>query len=47
MLFGYFRFYMECLLPELINPQYCKRLLISDIKEPDHINQQQKNKKKQ
>ncbi|XP_025198499.1 uncharacterized protein LOC112596890 [Melanaphis sacchari] len=37
-------FYMECLLPELINPQYCKRILINDIKEPDHIKKQQNKK---
>lgn len=43
---GCFRFYMECLLPELINPQYCKRILINDIKEPDHIKKQQNKKNK-
>jgi len=41
---GCFRFYMECLLPELINPQYCKRILINDIKEHDHIKKQQHKK---
>ncbi|CAI6357395.1 unnamed protein product [Macrosiphum euphorbiae] len=30
-------FYMECLLPEIINPQYGKRLLVDDIKDPEHI----------
>jgi len=28
---------MECLLPEIINPQYGKRLLVDDIKDPEHI----------
>lgn len=28
---------MECMLPEIINPQYPKRLLKSDIKEPLRI----------
>lgn len=36
-----FRFYYECLLPELINPQYGKRLLKSDIKDPPFIKQAQ------
>jgi len=28
-----YSFFMNCLLPELINPQYGKRLLVSDIKD--------------
>jgi len=32
-----FRFYLDCLLPEIIDPLYGKRLLISDIREPLHI----------
>lgn len=27
-------FYMNCILPEIINPQYGKRLLVDDIKDP-------------
>ncbi|XP_060873116.1 uncharacterized protein LOC132946980 [Metopolophium dirhodum] len=30
-------FYTECLLPEIVNPQYGKRLLIDDILDPQHI----------
>ncbi|XP_050540727.1 uncharacterized protein LOC126905245 [Daktulosphaira vitifoliae] len=30
-------FYMECLLPEIVDPQFPKRLLKSDIKEPKKI----------
>ncbi|CAI6359447.1 unnamed protein product [Macrosiphum euphorbiae] len=30
-------FYKECLLPELVQPRYGKRLLKSDILEPKHI----------
>lgn len=33
----FFRFYSECLLPELIDPQFPKRMLKSDIREPDRI----------
>jgi len=33
----YFRFYEECLLREIIDPQYSKRLLKSDIVDPIHI----------
>lgn len=32
-----FRFYEECLLREIVDPQYGKRLLKSDIIEPTHI----------
>lgn len=28
---------MKCLLPEIIDPQFPKRLSKSDIREPDHI----------
>jgi len=42
--FYYFRFYLECLLPEIVDPLYGKRMLISDIREPEHIlNAQKKN----
>ena len=44
--FYYFRFYLECLLPEIVDPLYGKRLLISDIREPEHILNAQKKKKK-
>ncbi|XP_022161821.1 uncharacterized protein LOC111027711 [Myzus persicae] len=30
-------FYTECLLPEIINPQYGKRLLVDDILDPQYI----------
>ncbi|XP_025415583.1 uncharacterized protein LOC112687212 [Sipha flava] len=30
-------YYMKCLLPEIIDPMYPKRLLKSDIREPDYI----------
>lgn len=38
----YFRFYCECILPEIIDPQYGKRMLKSDIIEPDFILKAQK-----
>lgn len=41
----YIRFYMECLLPEIVNPQHPKRMLKSDIKEPERILKNIKNKK--
>lgn len=37
IIFYTFRFYMKCLLPEIIDPQFPKRMLKSDIREPDHI----------
>lgn len=37
----YFRFYLNCLLPELVDPLYGKRLLISDIRDPDDILEKQ------
>lgn len=37
MILKYFRFYEECLLREIIDPQYSKRLLKSDIVDPVHI----------
>jgi len=33
----FFSFYTECILPEIVDPLYGKRLLISDIREPTHI----------
>ncbi|KAL4125854.1 hypothetical protein QTP88_010094 [Uroleucon formosanum] len=39
-------FYKECLLPELVEPRYGKRLLKSDIFEPTHILDNIKNKNK-
>lgn len=33
----FFRFYMDCLLPEIVEPLYGKRLLVSDIREPERI----------
>ncbi|KAL4123032.1 hypothetical protein QTP88_015264 [Uroleucon formosanum] len=38
-------FYTECLLPELVNPQYGKRLLVYDILDPQHILENIKTKK--
>ncbi|CAH1721180.1 unnamed protein product [Aphis gossypii] len=38
-------FYTECLLPEIINPQYGKRLLVDDIIDPEHILENIKKKK--
>lgn len=32
-----YRFYEECLLREIVDPQYSKRQLKSDIIEPPHI----------
>lgn len=32
-----FRFYTQCILPEIVDPLYGKRLLISDIREPTYI----------
>jgi len=37
---------MECLLPEIINPQYGKRLLVDDTKDPEHILENIKTKNK-
>ncbi|XP_060875648.1 uncharacterized protein LOC132948948 [Metopolophium dirhodum] len=34
-------FYLNCLLPELVDPLYGKRLLISDIRDPDDILEKQ------
>jgi len=46
----FFRFYWECLLPELIDPQFPKRMLKSDIREPvrikNNIETNEKKKKK-
>lgn len=42
----FFRFYIECLLPEIIDPLYGKRISISDIREPKHILNAQKKKNK-
>ncbi|CAI6377200.1 unnamed protein product [Macrosiphum euphorbiae] len=39
-------FYLECLLPEIINSQFPKRMLKSDILEPDRILEKIKIKKK-
>lgn len=33
----FFRFYIDCLLPEIVEPLYGKRLLVSDIREPSRI----------
>ncbi|KAL4122933.1 hypothetical protein QTP88_015174 [Uroleucon formosanum] len=38
-------FYTECLLPELVNPQYGKTLLVDDILDPQHILENIKAKK--
>lgn len=38
----FFRFYLECLLPEIIDPLFGKRLLITDIREPIHIEEAKK-----
>ncbi|KAL4088881.1 hypothetical protein QTP88_023965 [Uroleucon formosanum] len=38
-------FYTECLLPELVNPQYGKRLIVDDILDPQHILENIKTKK--
>ncbi|KAE9523152.1 hypothetical protein AGLY_016466 [Aphis glycines] len=37
----------ECFLPEIVNPQYGKRLMVDDIKDPGHIleNIKKKNQK--
>lgn len=42
MILKYFRFYEECLLREIIDPQYSKRLLKSDIVDPVHIKKNMK-----
>lgn len=41
-----FRFYLECLLPEIVDPLYGKRSLVSDIREPAHILEAQAHKKR-
>lgn len=38
----YFRFYLECLLPEIVDPLYGKRFELSDIREPEYIQEAQK-----
>lgn len=38
----YFRFYLNCLLPELVDPLDGNRLLISDIRDPDDILEKKK-----
>jgi hypothetical protein len=40
--FKFRRFYINCLLPELIDPQYGRRLVIGDIKDPPYITEAQK-----
>lgn len=40
-----FRFYLKCILPEIVNPLYGKRLPISDIRKPCHILEMQKQHK--
>lgn len=40
-----FRFYNECLLPELINPQFGKRHLVTDIIDLPIILKEQAQKK--
>jgi len=44
----FFRFYLECILPEIVEPLYGRRLQISDIREPLRIlkAQEEKNKTK-
>lgn len=37
---------MKCLLPEIVDPLYGKRLEISDIREPDYIKEAQKKNQK-
>lgn len=37
IVFEYFRFYEECLLTEIVDSQYSKRLLKNDIIDPPHI----------
>uniref|UniRef100_A0A2S2N9F1 YqaJ viral recombinase domain-containing protein n=1 Tax=Schizaphis graminum TaxID=13262 RepID=A0A2S2N9F1_SCHGA len=39
-------FYMKSLLPEIIDPQFPKRMMKSDIREPDHIKKKMIIKKK-
>lgn len=31
------KFYLNCLLPEIVIPQYGKRLLVEDIKDPEEM----------
>ncbi|CAI6376417.1 unnamed protein product [Macrosiphum euphorbiae] len=40
------RFYYECLLPEIVDPQFGKRFLTSDIIDPNYIITAQKSKTK-
>jgi len=42
-----FSFYTECLLPEIVYPQYGKRLLVDDILDPQYILENTKTKQKQ
>jgi len=37
MYYIFYRFYLECLLPEIVDPLYGKRMQIEDIREPAHI----------
>lgn len=40
-----YRFYLECMLPEIISPLYKLRQQVTDIREPLYIKEAQKNKK--
>ncbi|XP_025196005.1 uncharacterized protein LOC112595692 [Melanaphis sacchari] len=40
------RFYMECLLPEIVDPLYGRRFEITDIREPEYIKEAQRKKLK-
>lgn len=41
-----YRFYLECLLPEIVDPLYGKRFELADIREPKYILEAQKITKK-
>lgn len=40
LLFLFFRFYTQCMLPKTVDPLYIKRLLIANIREPVEIIEQ-------
>lgn len=39
-----YRFYLECMLPEIVSPLFKLRLQVTDIREPTYIKDAQKQK---
>jgi len=45
IMFNDYRFYLKCMLPEIVSPMYGIRLELTDIREPIHIQNNKNNKK--